>query len=157
MGGIFFLYTAFAQLLVMNVVAATFVENSIERAGKVRELQKMQQATRLFTCLDLDHSGFISLEELDTHLGSTEVQEFFESINVDVTEAKCLFDLLDSDGSGSIEFNEFLSGCLRLQGPAKSMDMVVGLHHLNRTLDRVAQVVGVGCSHHADGDSVCTT
>jgi len=143
MGLWFLLFIAFALLLVMNVVAATFVESAIDRATKVREMQKLSQASRLFKSLDKDMSGYISCDELDEHLESKEVQEFFESIDVDASEAKCLFDLIDCDGSGEIEFNEFLSGCLRLQGPAKSMDMVVGLHHLNQSVDKIAATLGV--------------
>lgn len=31
--------------------------------------------------------------------------------------------LLDQDRSGSIDLDEFVSGCLQLHGPAKSMQM----------------------------------
>ena len=31
--------------------------------------------------------------------------------------------LLDQDKSGSIDLDEFVSGCLQLHGPAKSMQM----------------------------------
>merc|ERR1719507_1040494 len=44
MGVLFFVYTSFAILAVMNVVTATFVQQAIDRAGQVKELQKVTQA-----------------------------------------------------------------------------------------------------------------
>eukprot|EP00438_Fugacium_kawagutii_P008554 Skav206241 [mRNA] locus=scaffold1425:82614:89310:- [translate_table: standard] len=34
-----------------------------------------------------------------------------------------LFQIIDSDGSGFIDVDEFVAGCMRLHGPAKSLDV----------------------------------
>jgi hypothetical protein len=143
--GLFFpIFIAFNLILVLNVVSATFVESAHHRAGKVRDMQKMAHASRLFKTLDTDGSGFITLDELLIASESKEVQEFFRSIDVDVSEAQYLFEMIDTDHSGQIEFHEFFSGCLRLQGTAKSMDMVMAFHSLNRNLEKIQLMVGLG-------------
>merc|ERR1712187_9201 len=75
--------------------------------------------------LDEDGSGFISFNEIEDHLQSEAVQEYFKAIDVDPSEAKHLFEMLDINGSGEIDLEEFLSGCLRLQGPAKALDLLL--------------------------------
>jgi len=135
-GVVFFFYMAFVILAVMNVVTATFVEQAIERAAKVKEVQKVSHASRLFRSIDTDHSGVITYSEIASHLESKAVKDFFKSIDVDVTEAQWLFELLDHDNSGELEFGEFLTGCLRLQGPAKSIDLVLVMRELKEALRR---------------------
>lgn len=131
MFGIFFVvYTAFALLAVMNVVTAIFVQSAIERASQVKSVQRVAQARRLFRFLDTDGSGVITYNELDSALHMPEVVEFFRSIDIDVSEAKCLFEMLDGKGTGQIHFTDFLTGCLRLQGPAKAIDLVVVMREL---------------------------
>lgn len=49
-------------------------------------------------------------------------------------EARLLFDMLDADNSGEIQFTEFLSGCMRLQGPAKAIDMVLVMRELREAI-----------------------
>jgi len=49
----------------------------------------------------------------------------WQAISVQKTEAKYLFNLLDIEESGEISFDEFMDGCLRLHGAAKSFDLLV--------------------------------
>merc|ERR1712217_607051 len=65
-------------------------------------------------------------------LNDPETAKEWKSINVQQEEAKYLFELLDIDESGVIQFEEFLSGCLRLHGWAKSMDLLTVMQE-NRT------------------------
>merc|ERR1712070_119367 len=48
---------------------------------------------------------------------------FFDALNIDHSEAKTVFDLLDTDGGGVISAEEFVLGGLRLQGPAKAIEV----------------------------------
>merc|ERR1712108_131775 len=79
----------------------------------------------LFKYLDMDHNGHITLQELDAFMEEGFLQEWLQSIGVDVGEARTLFELLDVDENGKIDLCEFLDGCLRLQGPAKAVDLLL--------------------------------
>lgn len=37
--------------------------------------------------------------------------------------------ILDLDDDGTLDADEFLSGCLRLRGPAKTLDVLAPRHH----------------------------
>merc|ERR1719440_2078032 len=51
------------------------------------------------------------------------MHQFFRAIDVDINNARDLFELLDCDGSGSIDREEFMDGCLKIWTPAKGMDL----------------------------------
>lgn len=90
----------------------------------------------MFLSLDYDRSGEISFDEISSHLEDPEVQNFFASMDIDVTEAQSLFHLLDMDGSGIIDFEEFLRGTVRLQGPARATDLLLITRDFSRAFER---------------------
>merc|ERR1712004_244755 len=87
--------------------------------------RSMRQAYQMFRSIDINEDGMVSIEELSLHLGSDAAKEYFKTIDVDISEANCLFTLLDVNNGGSIDFHEFLSGCIRLNGPAKAVDLLL--------------------------------
>ena len=55
---------------------------------------------------------------------------YFESLGLDVDDAWGFFKLLDSDGGGSVEIEEFFLGCLRFRGQARAHGSTsVGFHN----------------------------
>eukprot|EP00418_Pyrodinium_bahamense_P016806 CAMPEP_0179104608 /NCGR_PEP_ID=MMETSP0796-20121207/48534_1 /TAXON_ID=73915 /ORGANISM="Pyrodinium bahamense, Strain pbaha01" /LENGTH=325 /DNA_ID=CAMNT_0020802557 /DNA_START=168 /DNA_END=1145 /DNA_ORIENTATION=- len=131
-------FMLFSILALMNVVAGTFVENAIEKAEEVKQHNKVQQARRMFKSLDVDSSGYIGFNELNDHLDDPAVQGYFRAIDVDLSEAKCLFDMLDMNDNGTIDFEEFLSGCVRLQGSARSLDLLMVVRDMRCAFQRMA-------------------
>jgi len=129
-GVLFSVYMAFAILAVMNVITGTFVQSAMERATQNDELRKVHQARRFFTSIDRNHEGVITFEEIEQNLDSQELKDFFRSIDVDLSDAKHLFDMLDAHNTGRINFNDFLGGCMRLHGPAKALDLVLVMREL---------------------------
>jgi len=119
------LYISFAILAVMNVVTGLFVESAMERAQEVRQSTLVAKIRRVFASLDLDTSGCISSSEFEAHAEDPVVADYFQAMDIAPSEAKCVFSMLDSDGSGIIDFEEFMHGCLRLQGPARAADLVL--------------------------------
>jgi len=127
---IFIFVMAFGML---NIFVGVFVESAAEASRRDRrsivdlELRRAQKVAEdiktFFVEADLDQSGFINRQELETHLEDDRVKAFFASLEIDVTQAPDLFYLLDTDDSGNIGLDEFLGGCMRLRGTASSMDV----------------------------------
>merc|ERR1712176_1010098 len=61
-----------------------------------------------------------------------QMKEYFQAINLDTSEAKGLFKLLDLDGDGTVDAEEFLSGVLRLRGKAKALDLALVMYEVRR-------------------------
>merc|ERR1719410_1074886 len=85
---------------------------------------------------DMDGSGTISWEEFQLYLHDPRLLEFFKAIEIDVTEARGLFKLLDYDESDAVPIDEFVTSCFRLKNNAKAIDLTT-LMYENKKVVRV--------------------
>merc|ERR1719310_1458596 len=89
------------------------------------------QICRLFTIGERENKkGKIDWESVEQILIDPKAAREWRSIDVQPEEAKYLFFLLDIEASGEVHFEEFLSGCLRLHGPAKAIDLLTVMQEL---------------------------
>lgn len=146
LGVLFVLYMSFALLAVMNVITGTFVQHAMERAQHNNEIRKVRQASLMFATLDSKKEGFITFEEIEQHLELPAVRDFFRSLDIDLGDAQCLFDTLDSNNTGKIEFETFLGGAMRLQGPARAIDLLLVMRELREIV--TVQTDGIRKSMH---------
>lgn len=131
-GLLFIVFMAFCILALLNVITGTFVETMSQQAKELQLRNRIYQARRLFKEIDIDRSGFISPDEILGQTDTPAVQEFFETIDVDPSDAKGLLEVIDIDGNGKINFEEFLEGSLRLNGSAKSSDLIMLAREMKR-------------------------
>lgn len=130
MGFVFAFYIAATSIALMNIVTGVFVEGALQRGREDRDVYMINQLRDLFESIDGSHSGLISLLDLESNLDNPRLVAYFKEIDIDTSEARGLFRLLDRDGSGTIDADEFLSGCLRLRGPAKALDLQLVMREL---------------------------
>merc|ERR1719491_2363433 len=76
---------------------------------------------QLFKEIDNDDSNMITLDEFEAHWNSEECAAFFATLDIEADQAWELFRLLDRDGGGQIDVEEFVHGCLHLNGNATAM------------------------------------
>mmetsp|Transcript_32291 Transcript_32291/g.70663 ORF Transcript_32291/g.70663 Transcript_32291/m.70663 type:complete len:749 (+) Transcript_32291:61-2307(+) len=123
-GVAFAAYIAFALLALMNVVTGVFVQTALNSAKDEEDAFVTSQIVGLFNRdFKEDGDGMITLKEIHDILNDPHRAKEWRSINVTSDQVTCLFELLDVFGTGSIKFDEFLNGCLRLNGSAKSVDL----------------------------------
>merc|ERR1719382_246796 len=65
---------------------------------------------------------------------------FFRRLGLDPYEARGLFLLLDIDGSGEVDIEEFCCGCLRLKGGAKTVDLVTLMYETKRLAKQIGNL-----------------
>merc|ERR1719217_1046594 len=87
--------------------------------------------------MDQDESGTISLDELDRYFEDVRMKSYFQVLGIDPDDSERLFRLLDEDGSGEVGIDEFLDGCLRLKGDARSIDVHSIMYQCNAILHGV--------------------
>merc|ERR1711862_91901 len=61
-------------------------------------------------------------------------------MGISTDDAHLLFRLMDADGSGAIDIDEFCDGLFRLKGEAKSYDMHTALYTLKRMDSRLQEL-----------------
>merc|ERR1712217_676719 len=129
--GLFTIFIAFSVFAVMNVVTAVFCQSAIESAQNDRDLVTMdllktndklyKQFVALFGEMDSDGSRSITMNEVEDVLMQPYTHAYLQSLGICVTDAWTLLKLIDKDRSGTIDLEEFVHGCMSLQGEAKAV------------------------------------
>jgi len=127
---IFIVITVFA---VLNVVTGVFCNTAIESASADKDIAIMKQMKKteaqvnslkeIFREIDLDSSDHISLQELKDALKTPKMKSFMNSLDISTQDVWTLFMVVDADNSGEISLDEFVYGCMQLQGPAKGLQV----------------------------------
>jgi len=154
LGFAFAAFIAFAILALMNVVTGVFVQTALHSAEQEEETFLTDQIIGLFhTCKGGDDWGCITEKDLQLRLGDPDMAKEWKNINVSADEATYVFALLDVDGKGEVQFEEFLSACLRLRGSAKSLDVLIQLQesrHAKRVLEDLLSGIGESVARISD-------
>jgi len=135
-GVMFVAYIAFAVLALLNVVTGVFVQTALQSAKVEEDNFMTDQIVQLFEVADKDASASISWDEIQASLDNPGSAKEWKSIGVHSEEAHHLFQLLDVEHTGEVAFDEFLGGCLRLNGPSKSIDMLTVMQEGRRQKQR---------------------
>jgi hypothetical protein len=144
---VFLFYIFFVTFGVMNVVTGAFVDSMRLVSQRDSELvieDEMNRAhmfkvdvTKIFEHADKDRSGTLCWEEFEEHLQDDRVKTYFKCIQLDISEARALFTLLDVDETNEVVIDKFIDGCMRMRGDAKSIDVNMLLYETEKMLSKV--------------------
>eukprot|EP00930_Biecheleria_cincta_P034863 TRINITY_DN24028_c0_g1_i1.p1 TRINITY_DN24028_c0_g1~~TRINITY_DN24028_c0_g1_i1.p1 ORF type:complete len:756 (+),score=152.13 TRINITY_DN24028_c0_g1_i1:172-2439(+) len=147
---LYLLFITFALFAVVNIVTGVFVENAMQNSIKDRdflvreELEQKKEYLKnmqaLFEEMDKLDSGTILVDGFEDCLADEQVTAYFRALKLDVSDARNLFKLLDFDGSGEIDYNEFVEGCWKLQGEARGLDTKLIGYEVRFLRDQIAQL-----------------
>merc|ERR1711870_118249 len=108
---------------VLNVVTSVFCQSAIDSAQHDSDavIHNQIQNDKLFTSklkklfgdIDKNNSGLITLEEFQQNLEHAEIRAYLNSLELSTHDAWTLFQLLDVDGTLTIDLDEFVMGCTR--------------------------------------------
>jgi len=138
-------YLSFTMLAVLNIITGVFVDNAVETARTQREFlvqkemevkeQWLKEMRAIFLEMDADGSGTVNKDEIAEFCNDDRVHYYLTALGLDVHDTERLFELLDENRDGELDVDEFLAGCLRLKGMARSID-VYSLIHQSRQVCR---------------------
>ncbi|CAK0848119.1 unnamed protein product [Prorocentrum cordatum] len=94
----------------------------------------------------------ITFEEFLQALENQEVRDYVSALEVEITDAKMFFQMLDRDGSGTVDILEFTSGMRKFRGEAKSVDIHMMLHQNRQLFKLVTALVGTLWEEYQDED-----
>lgn len=132
---------------VLRVLGAVFLSETLKAANSDAELMVMSKlkekeefAAKLrefFLAADTSGDGRLSLEELQAMLDDPGVMAWLKVLELEIYEVLGLFKLLDDNADGTVSYEEFLGGAVRLKGNARAIDSILIMHEqhkMNRTL-----------------------
>eukprot|EP00927_Polykrikos_kofoidii_P044332 TRINITY_DN3832_c0_g1_i1.p1 TRINITY_DN3832_c0_g1~~TRINITY_DN3832_c0_g1_i1.p1 ORF type:complete len:703 (-),score=141.90 TRINITY_DN3832_c0_g1_i1:411-2414(-) len=122
-GALYYFYIAFFTFAMANVITGIFVKQSMEAAQESQDDAMVQQINALFN--KQDGCGDFTYEEFSRMIKMPEMAALFKAINIDSSEAPLLYRLLDENNDGTLDYEEFINGALRLRGPAKSLELAM--------------------------------
>eukprot|EP00927_Polykrikos_kofoidii_P070818 TRINITY_DN6719_c0_g1_i3.p1 TRINITY_DN6719_c0_g1~~TRINITY_DN6719_c0_g1_i3.p1 ORF type:complete len:754 (-),score=124.10 TRINITY_DN6719_c0_g1_i3:78-2339(-) len=133
---LFCVYMSFMIFAMLNVLTAFFVESTLRVAEEDKKRHMMSELWEAFrppTQHDEDEDVYdhsISIDEFQRHLDNPKMKAFLDALDLDAESAAVspFFHLIDTDGSGEVDAEELVSGCLRLTGVAKSFDVLSFAH-----------------------------
>jgi Ca2+-binding EF-hand superfamily protein len=148
---LFLVYIFFMTFLVLNVVVGGVVKTTSEVYKRDRNLvvAEEQQAfhlygdevKRFFRDADKDGSGTLSWEEFCKYLNDDKVKAYFQSLDLEISQAHMLFTLLDTDEDDEVGIDEFIDGCLSLKGQARTIDVKYLTQQLKMGLEDMTRKV----------------
>jgi voltage-gated sodium channel len=131
---LFVSFICFATFGLLNLVIGVVVENTLASAKvnetkmkKKREKDRMRVLNHLrefFEQSDEDGSGTLTMEEIQQAMKDPEALNKLKLIDLPLDDPNEIFTLLDVDQSGELSIDEFISGCMRIKGNAKSKDLL---------------------------------
>jgi len=145
----YLLYFSFTYFAVLNVVTGVFCHTAIESASLDQDMAVqaqmaakqvyVQRLQTLFSKINTKNTGKITLDEFEASMKDEKLLAYFASIELSIDEAFSLFKLLDRDGEHELDIDAFVTGCLKLRGQAKSIDIAMMMYETRWTWERCLQ------------------
>mmetsp|Transcript_92734 Transcript_92734/g.298115 ORF Transcript_92734/g.298115 Transcript_92734/m.298115 type:complete len:817 (+) Transcript_92734:333-2783(+) len=138
---LFALFIGVAGIVLFNLMTAIIIQNALVDAPKRdaealalrKDMENRKWDTSLrnmFFDLDEDGTGTLDAQEFEAVLVDVNFARMMKVLDVDLEELPDIFDILN-DGSGEISVEAFITGLMRMQGPAMSRDMLKSTKRLS--------------------------
>merc|ERR1712039_339692 len=106
--------------------------------AQLRQQDKLvKEVMRLFIEADSDNSNSVSWEEFESFMADEEIRAYFMALDLNLTSCERIFNYIDQDGSGHINLQQFVEGCLQLKGNAKMVDVTLLNQDVGELMDRL--------------------
>merc|ERR1712032_598969 len=110
------LYVAFTIFAMLNVITGVFVESALRSDAEEKDINMVGRLLDFLRSAEADgemtDASRITWEVFEKRLTDPLIRLYFKSVDLDPGEARGLFRLLDADQSGSVDAEEFVTGCL---------------------------------------------
>merc|ERR1719454_1955799 len=130
----FVIFIAISSFGLLNIVVGVVVEstlstsekddNKIKRAQERDRQRVFDHLREIFEAADEDGSGTLTLSEVQKAINKPEIYNKLKMIEFPVEDPKQVFMLPDYDNTCELSIDEFISGCIRMKGTAKSKDLL---------------------------------
>lgn len=132
--GVFLLYIGFFHCVIANTLTSLFVEATISNADTdhqqliMLELENKDKYIKMlsswFKSIADGETRQVSMDTFTQQLHRPEMFAFASRMGIEITDIRQFFAVLTSNGTKPVDLETFVIGCIKLKGPAKSMDLM---------------------------------
>eukprot|EP00927_Polykrikos_kofoidii_P085978 TRINITY_DN9495_c0_g1_i3.p1 TRINITY_DN9495_c0_g1~~TRINITY_DN9495_c0_g1_i3.p1 ORF type:complete len:670 (-),score=92.93 TRINITY_DN9495_c0_g1_i3:156-2096(-) len=131
---IFVTFIGLFLFVISNSITSLFLDSAMQYADKdhhqviqeqlARKREYMNKVISIFAHLDVDGSGEVTYEQFEKHMSHPHMMAFAESLEIDASDVKQFFDVISQNGESAVNMHNFVEGCIKLRGSARSMDVI---------------------------------
>eukprot|EP00929_Paragymnodinium_shiwhaense_P101787 TRINITY_DN6497_c0_g1_i1.p1 TRINITY_DN6497_c0_g1~~TRINITY_DN6497_c0_g1_i1.p1 ORF type:complete len:775 (-),score=128.36 TRINITY_DN6497_c0_g1_i1:227-2551(-) len=146
---LFLLYILFYTCVICNTITSLFVESTMFNADKDHQAvvqnalenteEYIEKLRGWFSSVDTDGSGCITYDEFCDKLQDPQAIAFASTLNIELTDLKQFFAGLSNNGARAVDLETFVVGCIRMRGPAKSIDLLELIFNEREAAERSRQ------------------
>lgn len=139
--GGFLIYIVFFLFVIANTLTSLFIDSYIDssakddtmliQAQKDKRREIIERAVKISREVDKDESGIIDASEFDAVCNNPELTALMDSLAVDPGNVREFFDMVSQGGQRPVTIAQFVHGCMKIRGPARSVDLVVVIELLH--------------------------
>lgn len=151
----FIFYILFCSFAVLNVITGVFCQGAMEGKQFDRDLMVQQVLTNkrsdltkvtdmfknLLQKMDTDSDGQITPEELTRHFKDDSFQALLAMLELNTSDAWMLFGLLGQEDTLRLQPEQFVDGCMRLRGTARSIDLAMLDNQVRKNYARIQKTL----------------
>ena len=117
-------------------------DREIRQRGTLQRARKnLNELSNLFHEIDKEKTGRILRADFEKQIQNPDVQCLFQFFKLDILDASAFFTLLDVDGNGHVDIEEFVVGCLRMHGKSNAIDMEISIQETKTLANAIARTV----------------
>merc|ERR1712217_628061 len=99
-----------------------------------------RELVNLFLECDQDQNNKLSLQELQDRFGDERIKAYFISLDLDSMSVCKIFDIVDLHGTGEVDLDEFVHGCMTYRGNAKAVDISILQSENTLVMDKINRI-----------------
>merc|ERR1719327_429138 len=102
------------------------MDDENDRLKEAKDIMEsaMQTIFEVFQQADKNNDGELTKDEFMQGLEMDSVQAQLAKADISIHDAAELFEIMDADGSGAVQVEEWIEGCLRCRGQARAKDLM---------------------------------
>lgn len=130
----FLLFMLLSTYGLLNLVVSIIVEQTLtaarNNASRMQAKEEQNQRAELegleeiFALVDTDGGGELDITEFRTALKDDRIYMKMLSLGLPIDDAARLFTVIDGEGTRTLKQKEFIDGCTKLKGAARSRDLL---------------------------------
>lgn len=130
---VFILFVSAQYLCLVNVIMGVFCQGAVEIAFKDHDMRMaeladgkqryLRELEGLWNEIDTDVDGALDLDQWEQALSEERLRLYLEGLGISVSDAWSFFKLLEDPDTGLVQCETFCKGCLKLNGPATSLEI----------------------------------